>query len=415
MFNSSRRRRATLFGVLVSVALVAAACGDSGSKTASTSAAATTAAAATSAAGTTEAGASTTAGGSAATTAAGGAVDPNGVSAAGIGDARCAANKAAGKITYISSFDFAAAASILEVVVAKEKGYFDKMCLDVDLKPGFSVANYPVVAANQAQFSSAGSTTELVNSSTGGAELVGFIDWGKSPVEALLVRDDGKINALTDLKGKTIGVKGDLPQSILAMLSQAGLKRGSDYKEVLLDGFDPKVHLQQPIDALPVFKSNEPGQLDAAGIKYKLFDPTTMNIPGSFGLLYTNKKFATDHPTAVEDFARAAEKGFEDAVANPDEAVGFSLKLINAAGNKNFLTQQGEVFRWQKESKLVIDTTPKGEPLGIIDLALAQAELDAYQAAGVFKTPPAKASTVLDDTIAKKLFDADGKLIWPAG
>ena len=31
---------------------------------------------------------------------------------------RCAANQAAGKITYLSGFDFAAAASILEVVVA---------------------------------------------------------------------------------------------------------------------------------------------------------------------------------------------------------------------------------------------------------------------------------------------------------
>ena len=70
------------------------------------------------------------------------------VTAAGIPPARCAANKAAGKITYLSGFDFWASASIVEVIVAQQKGYFQEMCLDVDLKASFSTANYPLVAAN---------------------------------------------------------------------------------------------------------------------------------------------------------------------------------------------------------------------------------------------------------------------------
>ena len=66
---------------------------------------------------------------------------------------------------------------------------------------------------------------------------------------------------------------------------------------MLLEGFDPRAHLEQPIDALPVYKSNEPGQLDRAGIGYKLFDPSDDGIPGSFGILYTNGQFVDDHPT----------------------------------------------------------------------------------------------------------------------
>src|SRR4051794_35971887 len=81
----------------------------------------------------------------------------NGVTAEGISAARCVQNKQAGKITYLSGFDFAASAGIAEVVVAKERGYFDKMCLDVDLKSSFSTANYPLVAAGRAEFASAGS------------------------------------------------------------------------------------------------------------------------------------------------------------------------------------------------------------------------------------------------------------------
>ena len=76
---------------------------------------------------------------------------------------RCDANKAAGTITYLSSFDFAATASIVEVLVAKQKGYFDELCLDVDVKPGFSADNYPQLAANKAQFSSGGSFSEVLD------------------------------------------------------------------------------------------------------------------------------------------------------------------------------------------------------------------------------------------------------------
>ena len=109
-----------------------------------------------------------------------------GVTAAGITPERCAANKAAGAITYLSSFDFSAAASILDVVVAKDRGYFDDMCLERRRSsPGFSTSNYPLVAGGQAQFSSAGSYTEILNYSKDGAKFVAVADYGKTPIEAL--------------------------------------------------------------------------------------------------------------------------------------------------------------------------------------------------------------------------------------
>ena len=120
---------------------------------------------------------------------------------------------------------------------------------------------------------------------------------------------------------------------------------------MLLDGFDPKVHLQQAIDALPVYKSNEPGQLDRAGIKYKLFDPSDDGVPGTFGILYTSEQFLDDHPTAAQDFVRASLQGMADSLADPAAAVAASLALIKAGGNKNFLSDEGETFRWQVESQ----------------------------------------------------------------
>ncbi len=300
------------------------------------------------------------------------------------------------------------------MVVAKDRGYFDDLCLDVDIKPSFSTANYPLVAANKAQFSSAGSYTEMLNYSKDGAKFVAIADYGKTPIEALVIPADKPIATLQDLKGKTIGEKGDIPPSLVAMLAQAGLKRGTDYKEVLLDGFDPVAQLNTGIDALPVYKSNEPGQLDRAGVKYQLFDPASYNIPGSFGIIYTTPDFLAKHPTAAQDFVRASFKGFADAVADPASAVAISIKEINAAGNQNFLTTEGETYRWQQESAVVEQGTPAGEAPGLIDGATLEYEVASYAKANIFPNGPPSTAGTYDEGLARALFASDGTLIWPA-
>jgi NitT/TauT family transport system substrate-binding protein len=334
------------------------------------------------------------------------------VTPAGISPDRCAANKAAGKITYLSGFDFAASASIVEVVVAKAKGYFDAMCLDVDLKSSFSTTNYPLVASGKAQFASAGNFSEVLMQSTGGAKFAVVTDDGKEDINALLVKTDAGVSTLADLKGKTIGVLGAMPPSITAMLAKAGLEDGRDYHTVLLDGFDPVAHFKQQIAGRPGFKSNEPGILDRAGVPFEMFDPATQGIPGSFGLIYTSQDFLKAHPTTVQDFVRASMKGLADAIADPTAAVAASMQLIDTAGNQNHLTEEGESFRWKTESKLVTGSTPKGEPVGLVDPALLETEVDAYTAAGVFKTAPGLDGTY-DADLVKGVYDAEGNVIWP--
>lgn len=336
------------------------------------------------------------------------------VTAEGISPARCEANKKAGKITYLSGFDYAATASIVEMVVADAKGYFAKMCLDVDVKASFSTANYALVADNKAQFASAGSYVELVRNTPKERPLLAVYELGKTAVETLMVRDDGKLKNITDLRTKTIGIKGDLPPSIQLMLSKAGLKRGSDYKEQNVDGFNPVAHFSLPIDALPGYKSNEPGQLarNTPPVKITTFDPTEYNISGSFGLVYTNAKFVKDHPTAAQDFVRAALKGYSDAAADTDEAVAICVKKINATGNRNFLSPVGEGFRWKVESKIVADNTPTGTPIGVMNARRFSTQLDEYFDAGILKEKPAVGDT-FDESLAKGVYGSDLKVVWP--
>ena len=332
-----------------------------------------------------------------------------------IPDERCEANRAAGTITYLSSFDFAAAASIVEVLVAEERGYFDELCLDVDIRASFSTDNYPLIAANDAQFSSGGSFSEIVTfANANEAEFVAVAVDGRTAIDGLIVKP-GAAATIEDLRGTTIGVKGKLPSAVTAMLAAAGLVEGSDFDTVPLEGFDPTAHIAiESIVGFPGWKSNEPGQLERAGIDFTLFDPTEEGVPGTFGVIYTNRTFLTEHPSAAQDFVRAAMAGLADAIVDPAAASAIAVELINGNGNPNFLSPEGETFRWETESQLILDTTPDGTGFGIPDPAVLQEELDTYAEVGLFgdgETPQAEDST--DASMIASIYADDGSIIFP--
>ena len=331
-------------------------------------------------------------------------------------DARCEANRAAGTISYLTGFDYAATASIVEVLVADAKGYFDELCLDVDVAASFSTANYPLVAANDAQFSSSGSFSELASfADVNDADLVALAVEGRVAIDSLMVKPG--YDDLSALAGTTIGVKGKLPPSIAAMLADAGLVEGDDFDTLLLDGFNPIAHFEvEGVSAVPGWKSNEPGALERAGVPFSLYDPADYGIPGSFGLIYTNRTFLDEHPTAAADFMRAAMRALADAIADPAEAAAIAVDLINGNGNPNFLSPEGEEFRWTTDARLISDTTPDDSFPGVPDPALLAAEIEAYDAVGVYGdagAPPVEGRYSPD--LVADLYGADGTVIWPAG
>ncbi len=328
---------------------------------------------------------------------------------------RCQANRNAGPIVYLSSFDYAAAASIVDVLVAQERGYYADMCLDVEVRPGADItANYPLIAANEAQFASGGSFGELVDFA--GRNDAGFVALsieGRTGIDALITKP-GKIAELADIRDQTIGVKGALPASIKAMLLQAGLTEGIDYDTVPLEGLDPTVHIELPdIIGFPGYRSNEPLQLAAANIPFDEFDPSDYDIPGSFGVIFTNQTFLDSNPTATEDFMRATMRGLADAIADPASAAQIAIDRINENGNTMFLSPAGEIARWRLESTIVASGTSAEKPVGVPQPDLLEREINSYGEIGVFDGIVPDYHLYVNLDLVKDLYDAAGVVIWP--
>lgn len=324
---------------------------------------------------------------------------------------RCAANEAAGTITMVTGFDFAATAGIIDMIVADAEGYFDELCIDVDLQPGFAPANSALVIEGQAQIGNAGSFSEMVNNNVAGeGDLVAFLHFGRTAIEGLVLPEGSEITDFGDLCGSTVGIKGDLPYSLQASVAMAGIER-SCFEEILLDGFDPVSHLELGIDALPVYKSNEPNTLEQQGIEFTLLDPLDFDVPSSFGITFTTQAFIDENPELMADITRALLKGHEASVADLDAAVDHAFELIDAAGNPVFLAEESERFRWGVESELIESLAPEGVGVAIPDTALLGEEIEAMVAAGVFETAPDWESMV-DPSIAEGVYEGTA-LVWP--
>ena len=105
-------------------------------------------------------------------------------------------------------------------------------------------------------------------------------------------------------------------------------------------------------------------------------------------------------------------RGLADALADPEAAAESAIALAEAGGNPSFLSIEGETFRWQTEAGLLDESYADGEPPGVPDLELLQAEVDAYAEVGLFTEELPELSDVADVELAASVYDASGHVIW---
>lgn len=341
-----------------------------------------------------------------------GSTATTGSAGSAISSKRCAENKAAGPITYLSGYQYQSSASILEYIAASKLGYFKDLCLDVQLKPGSgdTAQNTKLLASGQATVSPV-AEQDLIQARANGIDVTGISSYSNAGLDVLMTNKD--ITKLTQLDGKLVGNKGFVPASVEAMLVKAGV----DWKSLkqVKEGYDPGVlpRKQGGLEALTGFVSNEPNQLKAAGTPVTVWQPVTYGIPSSLGAMAVNPAFAKAHPRAVEDILRAALHAYaycSSSDAHVAECVGFAATLSGATYDKKLNTTI-----WNTETKVVADNPTPGQPLGGIDQANVTKLVDMLHQFDIVptKVTATTASSWFDDSYIKAIYKGDS-LIWPA-
>ena len=277
--------------------------------------------------------------------------------------------------------------------------------------PSFSTANYPIIAGGEAEIASGGSFSEVVDYATANdVELVAIDVEGRTAIDSLIMKP-GEATTLEDVKGKTIGVKGKIPASVAAMLAGAGLVEGTDYQTVLLDGFDPIAHYHlDGIAGFPGYKSNEPGQLERAGLPYDLFDPTKYDVPGSFGDPVRHQGVGRRPP----DGARGLPAGDDEGPRRRPRRSRRGHARRRSTSSRPTATRASCRWRARRTAgtptpRLLQDRDARpATGIGVPDVAALQAELDAYAEVGLFGgTAPDAADVRRSPTPSPSVYDGD--------
>ncbi len=246
--------------------------------------------------------------------------------------------------------------------VAKDKGFYKEVGLDVTVKPGGPDVNPSQVIAGGGADVVVDWMPSALATREKGVKLVNIAQLFQRSGMMLTCRVDSGIKAPTDFKGRKLGVwfaGNEYP--FLAWMDKLGYKTtgGADGVTVLKQGFNVDPLLQKQADCISTMTYNEYWQLIEAGMKpeqlivFKYEDQGVATLEDG---LYSTEKLIADAKSA-EKLARllkASLKGWDYAIKHQDEAVKIVLENdASGAQKKDHQTRMmGEIAKLVEGGKL---------------------------------------------------------------
>ena len=281
--------------------------------------------------------------------------------------------------------------------VAKDKGFYDEVGLDVTIKPGGPDINPSQVIAGGGADVVVDWMPSALATREKGVPLVNIAQVFQKSGMMLTCRNDSGVTSPDKFAGKTLGVWfGGNEYPFLNWMAKLGLKTDGSAGgvKVLKQGFNVDPLLQKQADCISTMTYNEYWQVIDAGMKpedlttFKYEDQGVATLEDG---LYTLEATLQD-PAKVEKlakFLKASMKGWDYAVANPDEAAMITLENdeTGAQTEKHQKRMMGEIAK-------LVGTNAKGT--GYLDEAAYNRTVETLMGGGsdpVISTKPEGAFT----------------------
>jgi PAS domain S-box-containing protein len=226
---------------------------------------------------------------------------------------------------------------------ALEKGFYRDVGLDVNLLEGgpFNIADS--VLSSRAKYGV--STADVVLQKLQGKPIVllGVI-FQHSP-HAFLVREGSDIEHPQDLIGRRVWMTmATRSAELQAILVDEGV--ALDRVKMVGDVADSYDFLfDDAISAIGVYITNEPYYLEQQGIPYSILLPRTYGIDFYGDSLFTTEAEIKSHPDRVRRFREASLKGWEYAMAHPEEIVDLILTKYRSRKTRAHLQYEAKKMR----------------------------------------------------------------------
>ena len=210
--------------------------------------------------------------------------------------------------------------------VAKDKGFYDEVGLDVTILAGGPDIAPPQVMAGGGADVMVDWLPSALAAREKGLPIVNIAQPFKSSGMMLTCLKESGVATPEDFKGKTLGVWfGGNEYPFLSWMSTLGLKTDGTDVTVLKQGFNVDPLLQKQAACISTMTYNEYGQVLDAGVSaddlvtFKYEDQGVATLEDGLYVLEDNLKDEA-FKAKMAKFVRASMKGWKYAEENPDEA-----------------------------------------------------------------------------------------------
>ena len=228
------------------------------------------------------------------------------------------------------------------IIVAEEKGFFADQNLEVEIVAPADPADPPkLVAAGKADLAVSYQPSQHLQVAEG-LPLMRVGTLVATPLNCLLVLEDGPIKTISDLKGKKVGfsVAGVEEALLTAILGRHDLGM-SDIELVNVNwSLSPSLMSGQVSAVIGAYRNFELNQMEIEGIAGRCFYVEEEGVPTYDELIYVANKDTMDIDL-IRRFLRATELATQYIVNHPDESwnvfKGYSVELDDALNAKAWL------------------------------------------------------------------------------
>ena len=288
------------------------------------------------------------------------------------------------------------------IYVAQEKGYFNEENIEVDIQ-------FPANPTDPMNLTAAGKVTlglyyqpdVILAQANEEIPIKAIASVVREPLNYTVMLEDSPIQSPKDLEGMTIGYPG-IPLNE-ALIKTMITNDGGDYDKVkMIDvGFELESSLvSKRVDAVTgTFINHEVPVMNAKGFKTRYFNPVEYGVPNysEIVLLTGNDTWEKEHD-AIQAFWRAAQKGYEFMVEQPEEALEL---LLSNQDQANFPLDKA--IEMESLSILLPKMETGGEPFGQLDEKSWEEVRDWLHEMELIKTKPQVEDMIIDIS-SKEIF-----------
>ena len=273
------------------------------------------------------------------------------------------------QLSWLNQFQFAG------YYMAKEKGFYEELGLDVEIKPFEFGIDIPK-DVNDGKIDFAVGRETLILERIKNPNIVALYALFQSTPLILMSTKESGINHINDFSNKRI-------MTTIDDASEVSLKAMIASNKIKLENLTFLKHthniddlINKNTDVISAYISKSPYILQEKGVEYNIFDPKKYDFDMYSDMLYTNQNLINYDLNTVLLFKKASLKGWEYAYSNFEE----SVDVIYDKYNTQKLEKEELLYEANELKKLSYFKTPN---LGEIRKDKIQRIYDLYNVMGL--------------------------------